>query len=72
MQFRRAVRAEFVFIRHFPLALGAGRMKVVFAVRAEIKPRIHRGRALRTGKRQRFPNEQINNQSDQEITGRQD
>ena len=71
-QFGGTVGAELVAIGDFALALRTSRVEVVFAVRAEIETRGNGGSALRTLVGKRLTNEQINNQADQEIGGRED
>ena len=62
-KFCGAVGAELVVIGDFALAGWAGRMQIIFAIRAEVKARIHSGATLRASVRKRLTHQQINDQT---------
>src|SRR5579859_8179324 len=71
-EFGSAVGTELVSVGDFALALGASGMKIAFAVGTEVKARRNGGGALRASVGQRFADEEINDQTDEEIGRRED
>lgn len=64
-QFLRAVGAEFVRLHHLAFAVGAGRMKIVFAVGAEIEACADGLSALWTRVGQRLAHQEIDDEADE-------
>src|SRR6516164_5221109 len=70
-QFVGAVGAVVVCLGDFVLAVRAARMQVAFAVGTEIEARADRLAATRAGIRQRFTNQEVNDETDAHIAGRE-
>ena len=60
--------AILIALHYIAFALGTSRIQIASAVRAEIKSRPHRRRALRTRIRQRLTHQEINNESKNKIS----